>query len=647
MSAVQYSGEERSILQLGDSKLLQSLPKTEAFTGYRVQIDDNDYFELDGFILRLHDKEIRIFNLRSIRGHIGVEFTRKGDGKLQDIIKRYLTHSDNVELLNILSREINDFNWFDAYNDNFIDIEVYTKEELMGMKNSCSGIMAHMRHDDVEEEKQAHMNMSGTGYELQEEKNNVPMKHGAYAPCSSGDENIVSIDVFINEVRSTKNDHLLPQALMNHLHEGIIPYVKHSIDDFDYFPIWYINGARTSKADLCELYCPLEVIIHILSKRFVQFKAKLLTLASTDVQLAVAQGEKLDDYTSFRKHQLIEACHAKDDKIDKLTNVVINQTEKITVLVQKNNELLKSNEDLHQENKELKEDMDTLKNMHTESMEMVRLGYRDLKYLSNRVEIADEHILETKQDIRSVSRVAHRLAKELSKQNITNTSTGTIKFKLYFYLSDHVPKNEDKRLDIPYDEIWIGCGCGEKNNVKSNMPEDRDVIYKREINSRDVYQFIVDNSPNFIIETNYRHIRIKISQTGAFFNHVDELMHTNSQHASVIHLERIEAIIKTREEKRLHEEIERKHNEELEKERDQTLIRKQEVFDELGQETHIFIGRISRKVYGGFNDEVLSVNSEWIIRYDRGGSRRRALTVDEIINGKFTSQHDARTKYED
>lgn len=171
---------------------------------------------------------MRIFNLRSICGHIGVDFTRKGDGKLLDIIKRYLTHTDNVELLNILSREINDFNWFDAYNDVFIDIEVYTKEELMGMKNSCSGIMAHMRHNDLEEEKQAHMNMYCTGHDLQEEKNIVHMEHAAHAACSAGDENIVPIDTFIKEVRSTKNNHLLPQALMNHLHEGVTPYIKHS-----------------------------------------------------------------------------------------------------------------------------------------------------------------------------------------------------------------------------------------------------------------------------------------------------------------------------------------------------------------------------------------------------------------------------------
>ena len=185
--------------------------------------------------------------MRSIRGHIGVEFTRKGDVKLQDIIKRYLTHSDNVELLNILSRETNDFNWFEAYNREFIDLDIHTKEELMGMENSCSGIMAHTRHDDLEEEKQAHMNMSGTGHELQEGKNIVPMEHTTYAACSSGDENIVPIETFIKEVRSIKNDHLLPQALMNHLHKGITPYIKHKPNDFDYFPIWYINGPRTSR----------------------------------------------------------------------------------------------------------------------------------------------------------------------------------------------------------------------------------------------------------------------------------------------------------------------------------------------------------------------------------------------------------------
>lgn len=136
---VQTIQVEETSLPLGDSKLLQGLSKTEAFSGYRVQIDKTNYFELDGFILRLNEKEIRIFNLRSIRGHIGIDFTRKGNKSLEKIIMDYLTRCDNVELLNILSRELNDFNWFEAYNDEFIDLEVHTKEELMRIKIPLPG----------------------------------------------------------------------------------------------------------------------------------------------------------------------------------------------------------------------------------------------------------------------------------------------------------------------------------------------------------------------------------------------------------------------------------------------------------------------------------------------------------------------------
>ena len=69
--------DELDIHPLGDPKLLQGLPKSEAFSGYKVE---------------LNGKEMRIFNLRSIRGRIGIDLNRKGDVKL-------LIHGDNVELL--------------------------------------------------------------------------------------------------------------------------------------------------------------------------------------------------------------------------------------------------------------------------------------------------------------------------------------------------------------------------------------------------------------------------------------------------------------------------------------------------------------------------------------------------------------------
>ena len=512
-----------------------------------------------------------------------------------------------VNIINYLSRLINGFNLFHCY----VQDEIKTSKEELKL---------YISHD----------------YEdLQEEKNKLPEIHGS-TPVNENQGKFSFLDGLLDKDKRVK------EKLLNDYRDTRCPEVIPNMKELGFIPIWaYVNptlAKSKSAVHICHLAFILERLVH--NENYPEFNNSAalallnITNVSDETALTIEEINESNYKHAIERKRFYKSAYEEEKSAHAKTHEKLDMViEQNASLIRKNDELLQANKDqtktideLHQENKELKEDMDTLKNMHTESMEMVRLGYRDIKYLSNRVEIADDHILETKQDIRSVSRVAHRLAKELSKQNTTNTSTGTIKFKLYFYLSDHIPKNEDKRLDIPYDEIWIGCGCGEKYNVKSNMPEDRDIIYKREINSRDVYQFIVDNSPNFIIETNYRHIRIKISQTGAFFNHVDELMHANSQHASVIHLERIETIIKAREEKRLHEEIERKHNEELEKEHDQTSIRKQEIFDELGQETHIYIGRISRKVYGGFNDEVLSVNSEWVIRYDRGGSRRRALT---------------------
>ena len=527
-----------------------------------------------------------------------------------------------VNLLNYLCRFINGFNLFHCY----------IHDNIKTSKEDLKEFITHENQDAIEEKKLSTDIQGGTPLNVQERKFSF-------------------LEGLLMKGRNEVNENPL-----NNYRDKRTPEVIPNLKELAFIPIWtYVNptlAKSKSSIHICHLAFLLERLAH--NENYPEFNNSAalallnITNESDKTALTVEEINESSYKHAVERKRFYKSAYEEEKSAHARTHEKLDKViEQNANLIRKNDELLKSNEDLHQENKELKEDMDTLKNMHTESMEMVRLGYRDLKYLSNRVEIADDHIIETQQDVRSVSRVAHRLAKELSKQNTTNTSTGTIKFKLYFYLSDYIPKNEDKRVKIPYDEIWIGCGCGEKTNVKSNMPDDRDIIYKREINSRDVYQFIVDNSPEFIIETNYRHIRIKITQTGAFFKHVDELMKENSQHESVKHLERIEAIIKTREEKRLHEEIERKHNEELEKEHDQITIKKQEIFDELGQDTHIYIGRISRKVYGGFNDEPLNINSEWIIRYDRGGSRRRPLTMDEIMNGKFNNQHDARTKYED
>ena len=99
----------------------------ERFENYRVQIDGENWFEVNGMIFI---SKIRVVNIRSLHGHI--------DGKdfdfsiMNDEAHFYLKNKTNVELINILSRQYNHDNWFDVYNqvqDTVLD-EAYRKEIL-------------------------------------------------------------------------------------------------------------------------------------------------------------------------------------------------------------------------------------------------------------------------------------------------------------------------------------------------------------------------------------------------------------------------------------------------------------------------------------------------------------------------------------
>ena len=62
-------------------------------------------------------------------------------------------------------------------------------------------------------------------------------------------------------------------------------------------------GSRTSRAEFTELYTTFEILIHMLSKRFISFKSKLLSISSTEIQYAteiqnsLARGIKIEDYS--------------------------------------------------------------------------------------------------------------------------------------------------------------------------------------------------------------------------------------------------------------------------------------------------------------------------------------------------------------
>ena len=187
---------------------------------YRVNIDSENYFETNSLEIR---PGVRIVDIRSLRGHVVIDFDAK-DAQLKKLIQFYLWTTDNVELINVLSREYNEYNWFEAYDDSYNSNQAYTKKQLLGIQNTS---------------------------------------HDANASC----EQIVDIRRFIKEVRD-KSGHLKPSALYTHLHEGLPRNLKIDLESLDFIPIWYINGAQKARADTCELFCCFEILIHILAKRF-------------------------------------------------------------------------------------------------------------------------------------------------------------------------------------------------------------------------------------------------------------------------------------------------------------------------------------------------------------------------------------------
>ena len=63
-------------------------------------------------------------------------------------------------------------------------------------------------------------------------------------------------------------------------------------------------GSRTARADYTELYTTFEILIHILSKRFITFKSELLSISSTEIQYATEKGYEINDYSQMKKSSL-------------------------------------------------------------------------------------------------------------------------------------------------------------------------------------------------------------------------------------------------------------------------------------------------------------------------------------------------------
>ena len=56
-------------------------------------------------------------------------------------------------------------------------------------------------------------------------------------------------------------------------------------NEFPMYPIWHINGKHKLNTRYCSLYCHYDIMLHILSIRFVEIKSQILSLLITKFHL--------------------------------------------------------------------------------------------------------------------------------------------------------------------------------------------------------------------------------------------------------------------------------------------------------------------------------------------------------------------------
>ena len=462
---------------------------------YRVQIDKDNWFSVDSKIIEFQNETVRVVNLRSINGFIGENFNLS-DPKLKEIIRDYLRMINNVELLNIYSRAFNKFNWFEIYS-NYKSSEKAAENELSRILDS-SNLNNNSENLLVESINKSNL--------LDESKIKVDMKD--------------------------QKGMIIPSKLYENMNEKLPKFQKLELDQMGFIPIWYINGSPQTNAKYCELFTTFEILIHILSKRFITFESQLLSISSTEIQYATARRYDVEDYLRLEKKSLTDIILQKDKKIDQLQNTIDEMKQIMIKINAKNDKLLSEVSDLKVDNQnlnnkndkllsevsDLKHDNQNLMNQNNDLKQDVKGLKHDNQEIKQSLTIVTENITQMSGNMLiNQTRSQKTIKKKLPENYISTKSTDEVFILINRPSLTAEIDNDYKGLtinDVVLDSI--SCQLRDRNQhlLKHDYNEDEDEIIfeSRHGNSLDFNKFVQEHRNlirplNDIVKTNNKYIR--------------------------------------------------------------------------------------------------------------------------------------------
>lgn len=397
---------------------------------YRVNLGKSGHFEFNGFRIN----KVLFANIRSLKGQIGdVSFDKE---ILKKNIKNFLTSISNVELVNILSRELNGFNYFEIYEES-------------------TSINKDLKIEDVLGE-----------FEV-----------AAVAATS-----------YLTQIRAkTDSSHFISSEVISHINPNIPLYKCIEIEKFNFYPIWYINGKKNDGK--CELFCHFNILIHLLSKVFVEFKSQILDLAGIDIQKAVARDQTVEKYLALSKDELITRL-----KMIEATNSNLAK-EKLSLL-----------DEIKRMREESREREEYLIQQNTQSLERLAQSNEQLTDMNTKLTVANTKIdnlidlvsTTTERAINSLDSLSTQLNESLPNSILT---TGTAQELLIIFrcksLEDEM---RDKGLLGSNESVFdtIACQAKDKTRLLEFHKFDKltdEIIREYSIsNSIDLSKFIRNNA---------------------------------------------------------------------------------------------------------------------------------------------------------
>ena len=363
-------------------------------TNYRINLNENDYIIFN--CIKFENNDSKIYpNIRSVEIHINnLAYSYSNDKSIKEIIKNYLQTQDNVNLINLISKKINDKNWFECYS------------------GESSEIMLRSQHDQIKPE------------------------------LLDKDSRFI-----ITELYKT-----------NTLLENECKYEN----EFPTYPIWHINGKHKTKAKQCSLYCHYDIMLHILSIRFVEIKSQILSLSRTEFLKAVINNETIEERIKYSEKELM-------DIIENL-NRIINQ---------KNNrifDLEKCMRELRNDNKEFKTKIDRVLN---------KLDDTHNELINTRVKLDETHneLVETRQELTEnivhntnlLTKIDNKIETDLNGKSIDNSITNSI-CKIIIMAKFSKSKN----ISL-FDNIRRQTTSGLNSEIKKYKDKKYKLVYEKEV----------------------------------------------------------------------------------------------------------------------------------------------------------------------